>query len=179
MNITANEYLVGPHIPKYSQGKAPSLATILIFLPTLLLGGWKAELRTNAGADHQSRTSFDTASNGTGSYAALNYIALTENSSAPAAGDTSLTGELNVASGGLNRAQAAYSHTNGTNTVVLTKTFTINTNDGSPKTPAKAGLFNATSGGTLGYSTLIPNPPPLVFANAVGDSMATTWTFTL
>lgn len=136
-------------------------------------------MRTNAGTDHQSRTSFDTASNGSSSYAALNYIALTESSAAPAAGDTALTGELNVASGGLNRAQATYAHTNGTNTVVLTKTFTINTNDGSPKTPAKAGLLNASSGGTLGYSTPISNPPPLVFASGTGDSMATTWTFTL
>lgn len=155
------------------------LFLLALFTAGTLAGVWGAQLRTDAGTDHQSRTSYDTASNATGSYAALNYIALTENSTAPAAGDTSLTGELNAAGGGLNRAQATYSHTNGTNTVVLDKTFTINANDGSPKTPAKAGLFNAPTSGTMGYSTLIDNPPPLVFASGIGDSMAVTWTFTL
>lgn len=140
-------------------------------LPRLLL-------RTNAGTDHQSRTSYDTASNGTGSYAALNYIALTESSTAPAAGSTALTGELNAGGGGLNRAQATYAHTNGTNIVTLTKTFTKNASDGGAsdtRTPAKAGLLNAASVGTLGYETLIPSPPALIS----GDSVAVTWTFTL
>lgn len=135
-------------------------------------------MRTNAGTDHQSRTSYDTASNGTGSYAALNYIALTENSAAPAAGNISLAGELNNAGGGLNRAQAAYAHTNGTNTVVLTKTFTKNASDGGTsdtRTVAKAGLENASSGGTHGYETLVTPTAPMVS----GDSMAVTWTFTL
>lgn len=137
-------------------------------------------MRVNAGTDHQSRTSYDTASNGTGAYAALNYIALTANATAPAAGDTSLTGEITTAGGGLVRAQAAYAHTNGTNTVVLTKTFTINASDVTPTTPAKAGLFNVASGSpTMGYSTLIPSPPALVFASGTGDSVAVTWTFTL
>lgn len=133
-----------------------------------------AALRTNAGVDHQSRVTFDTASNGTSSYAAANYIALTESSTSPAAGDTTLSGELNAASGGLNRAQATYAHTNGTNTTTLTKTFTANANDSPPKTPAKAGLFNASSTGTMAYETLITSPPALIAA----DSMAVTWTFT-
>jgi len=135
-------------------------------------------LRTNAGTDHQSRTSFDTASNATGTYAALNYIALTESATAPSAASTSLTGELNAAGGGLNRAQATYAHTNGTNVVTLTKTFTKNASDGGAsdtRTPAKAGLLNASTTGTLGYETAIPSPPALIS----GDSVAATWTFTL
>lgn len=140
---------------------------------------WAAELRTNAGTDHQSRTSYDTASTGTSSYAALNYIGLTANSTTPAAGDTTLTGEITTAGGGLIRAQAVYAHTNGTNTAVLTKTFTINASDTSPVTIAKAGLFNASSSGTMGYETLVPNAPTLVYASGTGDSMAVTWTFTL
>jgi hypothetical protein len=134
-------------------------------------------MRTNAGTDHQSRVMFDTASNATAAYAAANYIALTENSDAPAAGDTTLTGELNAAGGGLNRAQATYAHTNGTNTTTLTKTFTKNADDGGSsdtRTPAKAGLFNAASTGTMTFETLIPSPPALVS----GDSVAITWTFT-
>ena len=135
--------------------------------------------RSNAGTDLQARVSYDTASTGTGSYAAANYIALTANSTTPAAGNTTLAGEITTAGGGLVRAQAAYAHSNGTNTAVLTKTFTINASDVTPTTPAKAGLLNASSAGTLAYETLIPNPPPLVFASGVGDSCAITWTFTL
>lgn len=143
-----------------------------------LAGVWGADLRTNAGTDLQSRQMFDTASNATGSYAAANYIALTENSTAPAAGDTSLAGELNAAGGGLNRAQATYAHTNGTNTVTLTKTFTKNADDGGTsdtRTVAKAGNLNAASAGTLAYSTLVVPTAPMVS----GDSVAVTWTYTL
>lgn len=148
---------------------------LALFTAGTLAGAWGAELRTNDGRDHQSRTSYDTASNATGIYAALNYIALTESSTAPAAGDTTLSGELTTQ--GLGRAQAAYAHTNGTNTVVLTKTFTITA--APTRTPAKAGLLNAAAVGDLGYSTLIPDPPPLAFSSGTGDSMAATWTFTL
>lgn len=140
-------------------------------LPRLLL-------RTNAGTDHQSRTSYDTASNATGAYAALNYIALTEDTAAPSLASTVLSGELNAVGGGLNRTQATYAHTNGTNVVTLTRTFTKNISDGGAsdtRTPAKAGLLNAASVGTLGYETLIPSPPALIS----GDSVAVTWTFTL
>lgn len=135
-------------------------------------GAWGAFLRTNAGVDHQSRVTFDTSSTGTGSYAAANYIALTENSTTPAAGDTSLTGE--IAAAGFSRAQATYAHTNGTNTTTLTKTFTMASGGNSSYTIQKAGLLNASSTGTLCYSTLVPSPPTLV----VGDQVAFTWTFT-
>lgn len=129
---------------------------------------------TNAGKDFQSRVMFDTASNGTGSYAAANYIALTANATAPAAGDTVLTGEFAAAGGGLNRAQATYAHTNGTGTTTLTKTFTANANDGASNQVNKGGLFNAPTGGTLVLETPVPNPPTLV----PGDSAAITWTQT-
>lgn len=125
---------------------------------------------TNAGKDLQSRNLFDTASNGTGSYAAANYIALTENASAPAAGDTTLTGELTGS--GLQRQQGTYAHTNGTGTTTLSKTFT--SSDGTARTISKAGLFNAPSVGTLMLETLVPSPPTLVS----GDSVAVTWTQT-
>lgn len=128
-------------------------------------------MRTDAGTDHQARTSFDTASNATGNYAALNFVALTENSDAPDAGDTTLTGE--ITDDGLQRVQATYAHTNGTALVSLTKTFTKG--NGATKTPAKAGLFNAAAAGTMGYETLVPNPPPLV----ENDQVSVTWDFNL
>lgn len=125
---------------------------------------------TNAGKDFQSRVMFDTASNGTGLYAAANYIALTENSAAPAAGNTSLAGELTA--NGLQRAQATYAHTNGTGTTTLTKTFT--STDPTPRTINKAGLENAPTAGTHVLETPVPNPPALTN----GDSVAITWTQT-
>ena len=100
-------------------------------------------MRTNAGADFQARVMADTASTGTGVYAAANYIGLTANATAPAAGNTTLTGE--IASGTLNRAQATYAHTNGTNTYTLTKTFTSD----QSVTIAKIGVFNAATAGTM------------------------------
>ena len=81
------------------------------------------------------------------------------------------------------RAQATYSHSNGTNTVVLTKTFTVTATDGAgPAIPAKGAIFNAATiaaGGTMGYETAIPSPPSLVYANGTGDSVAVGWTISL
>lgn len=130
-----------------------------------------AFLRTAAGRDFQSRVMGDTASTGTGAYAAANYIAMTENSGAPADGDTTLTGELTDS--GLARAQAVYAHVAGATTYTETKTFTSGT--ATPRTPAKAGLFNASSGGTMAFETLITNPPPL----QLGDAITITWTITI
>lgn len=130
-------------------------------------------MRMNAGTDHQFATSFGTAAQP----AALNYIALTENSSAPIATNTSLAGELNAAGGGLNRKQATYAHTNGTNVATLSTTFTKNASDGGAsdtRTIAKAGLENAAAGGTHGYETLVTPTAPLVS----GDTMTPNWTFT-
>lgn len=127
-------------------------------------------MRVNSGTDHQSRVMFDTASNGTGVYAASNYVALTENSTAPAAGNTTLAGELTDS--GLTRTQGTYAHTNGTNTTNITKTFTSGA--GVPRQINKAGLFNAPSAGTLSFETPVPSPPTLVG----GDQVATNWLFT-
>lgn len=129
-------------------------------------------MRTNAGIDLDHRRSFDTASTGTGSYAASNYIALTENATAPGAGDTTLTAEITTQ--GLARAQATYSHTNGTTTSTLTKTLTMTAGGTTTFTPAKAGLFNAPAVGTLDTETAIGSPPALI----AGDSVAITWTQT-
>jgi hypothetical protein len=103
------------------------------------------------------------------------WMALTENSGAPASGDTTLTAELNQASGGLNRALATWSHTAGTNQFALAKTYTVNSSDVPPKTPAKMGIFNAANGGRLIFETLITSPPALVAA----DQMTVTDTVTI
>lgn len=128
-------------------------------------------MRTDAGKDFQSRVMGDTSSNGTGSYAAANYIALTENATAPAAGDTALTGELTA--GGLGRAQATYAHTAGASTYTLTKAFT--SSDATPRTINKAAVFNAASGGSMPFETAVPSPPTLVS----GDQLTTTETVSI
>lgn len=129
------------------------------------------QLRTSAGIDHSSRVQFDTASTGTGIYAPGNWIALTENSAAPLASDTALAGELTDT--GLTRQQASYSHTNGTNTVILTKTFTHG--GATTRNVAKAGLFNASTVGTMIFETLVTPTANI----ATNDQITPTWTLTV
>lgn len=76
------------------------------------------------------------------------YMAVSNNATAPSASDTTLTGELS--SNGFNRAQATYAHTNGTSTLTLTKSWTAT---GTVSGIHKMGLFSASSGGTLVYET--------------------------
>ena len=120
-------------------------------------------MRTAAGRDHQARTSFDTASTGTGAYASARFVAVTENATAPADGDTALTGELTAS--GFARASAAYAHTLGATTTTLTLTMT--SSDATTRTLQKLAIFNAASAGTMAYSTAIPSPPTLVSGDAV------------
>ena len=108
--------------------------------------------------------------------AAANYIALTANSAAPVNTDTTLTGEIVTASGGLIRAQATPAHTNGTSTYTLTRTFTSNNNDSLPVTIAKIGVFNASSSGTMMFETLLATTATL---SASGDQVSITETVTL
>jgi hypothetical protein len=107
--------------------------------------------------------------------ASFNYIALTASVITPAAGDTTLTGEITTAGGGLVRAQATYAHTGGTNSSTLTKTFTANGSDSLPVTIAQIGVFNAASAGTLGYHTALSSTATLSVA---GDNVTVTETVT-
>jgi hypothetical protein len=127
---------------------------------------------TNAGRDLIAAATFTTSTQP----AAANYVALTANSSSPAAGDTTLTGEITTGGGGLVRAQATYAHTNGTATATLTKTFTANGSDSLPISIAKIGVFNASSSGTMAYETLLSATATL---SASGDSLTLTDTFTI
>lgn len=128
-------------------------------------------MRTNAGADFQARVMGDgsAAGAGTGAMRPADYIGLTANNTAPAAGNTSLTGE--IAAGTLARAQATYAHTNGTNTYTLTRTFTSD----QSVTIAKIGVFNAASAGTMVFETLLNATATLVS----GDQLQITETVTL
>ncbi len=107
--------------------------------------------------------------------AAFNWMAVSANVTAPAAANTTLPGEIVTAGGGLLRAQATYAHTAGTNTSTLTKTFTANGSDVLPVTIAKIGVLNASTGGTLGYETLLNATATLTVS---GDNVAITETVT-
>jgi len=98
------------------------------------------------------------------------YIALTANSTAAGATDTTLTGEYTDS--GLSRAVGTYAHTADNDSFTITKEFTATADD---KTIAKAGLFTAASDGTL-FSEI-------VFAEArtldTGEKLNVIWTIDL
>jgi hypothetical protein len=121
-------------------------------------------LLTNAGKDVISSAVSNTGTQA----AACNYIALTNTAITPAAGDTTLSGE--IAANGLSRAQATYAHTNGTNTYTLTKVFTATATQASQA----AGVFNASSAGSMCFE----NTYTSVTLNN-GDTLTVTWTITL
>lgn len=125
---------------------------------------------TNAGYDHLC----DVASKPT-QPAAAQYMAVSANATAPAAGDTALAGEIATAGGGLLRAAATYAHTTGTKIYTLTKTFTANGSDSFPVTLKKFGVFNAASVGTLVYETTITDAT----LGVSGDAVTITETVTL
>jgi hypothetical protein len=123
-------------------------------------------LITNAGKDfiaQQIGGSSGLATNG------ANYIALSSNTDAPAAGDTTLAGEITT--GGLARSQGDYAHTNGQNTFTVTETFTASATHSNIQ---KAGLFTASSGGTMVAENTFSS-----VTLADGDQLTITWTITL
>jgi hypothetical protein len=103
----------------------------------------------------------DTAGNGTGAYAAANYVAVTADVTTPAATDTTLPGE--VGSGTLVRVQASYAHTTGTDSYTLSNVFTSD----QTITLAKIGIFNAASAGVLVFEELLPETAPLYSGDQV------------
>jgi hypothetical protein len=128
---------------------------------------------TNAGKDAVASMVGDRS----GSRAAVaDYLAITANTTAPSATDTTLTGEITTAGGGLVRAAATYAHTGGTSTFTLTKTFTANGSDALPVTIGKVGVLNASSAGALVWETLLGTTAPL---SASGDNLTITETVTL
>lgn len=145
-----------------------ALMTLALFAALFL--ATRFQLRTNAGRDFQSRVMGDgTEGNaGTGNMRPADYLALTENAAAPALSDTTLAGEL--AAGGLARAQAAYAHVAASTTYTLVYEWT--SSDGSARTINKMAVFNASTGGTMVFESLVPSPPTLV----AGDRLEITST---
>lgn len=118
-------------------------------------------LRTTAGGDWQASVMGNTSA----PPATMNYIALSNDATAPAVGDTVVAGE--ISSNGLSRAQGVYAHTGGTASFTIQKVFSATGTQASQK----AGLLNASSSGTLGFE----NTYTSVTVNN-GDTLTVTWT---
>jgi hypothetical protein len=120
-------------------------------------------LRTDVGDDWQSELMGKTTTPTVNTQ--CNYVALTNDSGSPAAGDTTLASE--IASNGLTRAQGTYGHTAGSSTYTIAKTFTATGTQASQKT----GLFTASSSGTMCFE----NTYTAVTVNNT-DTLTVTWT---
>jgi len=150
----------------------PRMADVMATLMApALLAAFMLSLRTNAGRDFTCNVMGNgaAAGAGTGSMRPADYMGLTSDATAPNAANTILTAE--IGSGSLVRAQAMYAHTSGTASYTLTKTFTSD----QPVTVAKLGIFNAPTGGTMVFETMLNEPAPL----QSGDQLALTETVTL
>jgi len=126
-------------------------------------------LRTNAGADFWNTQLFS-ATLAPGNQA--NWIALTTDSTPPAATDTSLASEETA--NGLARKQASITHTTGASSSVLSATWTYT--GSTSKVLAKAGLFTAVGppvAGTMVLETLLSSTATV---NANGDQVTVNWT---
>lgn len=106
------------------------------------------------------------------------FMALTANSSAAGTGDTTLTGEITTAGGGLIRKLCSFAHTAGTATYTEAATFTANGSDSLPVTVAKVGMFPTLTGATgiMVFETLMSATATLT---ASGDALTNTQTVTL
>ena len=125
-------------------------------------------LLTNAGKDYFHNQDYvNTGAGGVG----VNFIALTESTITPAVTDTTLTGEITT--NGLARAGGTPTHTAGTNTTTITKTFTAT---GSFTSVLASATFNASSAGTMAHIANFSTGSGTMIS---GDQLAVTWTQTL
>ena len=127
----------------------------------------KHNLLTNGGRDFIHNQAYTNVAAGT---QGSRCIAVSTDSGAPAAGDTTLTGEIST--NGLQRANATTNtHTNGTNTSTLGITFTAS---GAHTSVQKTALFNATSSGIMTHENTFS-----AVTLATNDQLQVTWTLTL
>ncbi len=126
---------------------------------TIFSDQWVHNLRVNAGINWQYNQMAGT------SAAVCTYLALSNDSGAPAAGDTAVASEITGAN--LARANATPTHTTNATSYTLTYTWTANANQSAQK----AGMLNAVSAGTLCFENTF-----LQVSMASGDTLAVTWT---
>lgn len=123
-------------------------------------------LDTNAGRDYIHDQSYTTGAN----TAWFQYVAVSESTHTPAAGDTTLASEI-TDTNGLARAAGTGAHTAGTNTSTVTITFTAT---GTYTAVQLGALFTASSSGTMNNEAIFSSTN----LNS-GDGLQLTWTITL
>ena len=120
---------------------------------------------TTVGRDYLHLQGYGTTGLGTNG---LNWIGLSNDTLTETSASTTLSTE--IAANGLTRAQGTYTHTAGTNTTTISRTFTAT----ATQAAQKAALFTAVSGGTMNHALAFTQR---TLAN--GDSLAITFTITL
>lgn len=100
--------------------------------------------------------------------AQCNYIGLTNTAITPAAGDTTLSGE--IVANGLSRAQGTYTHSANATTYTIAKTFTAT---GAQSAQAGA-VFTAASSGTMCFEDTFT-----AASLQTNDTLTVTWTITI
>jgi hypothetical protein len=98
-------------------------------------------LVTFAGRDFMHAQIYSTGPGANG----LNYVALSNDAVTETTASTTLSNE--IVANGLDRQIGAYSHTGGTNTTTISKTFTAT----GAQAAQKAALFTASSAGTMNH----------------------------
>lgn len=134
-----------------------------------ILAKWQHNLLTNGGRDAFHALCYTNASAGTRGYG---FIASTESTITPTAGDTTLTGEITT--NGLGRADATTkSHSAGTNTTLVEHTFTAS---GAFTDVKASATFVASSSGTMGHIANFSTGSGTLAAN---DTLKISWTLNL
>jgi hypothetical protein len=149
----------------------PTLLAFMLLVPALCRLAMLL-LKTNAGNDFQYNQMAGSAS----ATAVGKWVALTANVTAPAAGDTTLTGEIVTGGGGLVRKAGTPAHTTGAASYTITTVFTANGSDSLPVTIGKRGIFDAASVGNMVFETLVS---PTATLSASGDNLTLTDTVTM
>lgn len=127
---------------------------------------------TNGGVDylHEQVWVGSNNSGGTAATTILKYVAVSESTYTPAAGDITLSSEITDTNGLARVAAGTISHTPGTNTSSIQNTFTAS---GTYTAVQLGALFTASSGGTMA------NEATFSSTNLVsGDQLQLTWTIT-
>lgn len=131
----------------------------------------KPNLVTNVGRDRIHNLAYTLSGLTSETGDTFHYIGLSANTTAPAASDTSLAGEITT--NGLARVEASsHTHATGTNTTTIQNTFTAT---GTHTGVQKAGLWNGTGGSAvLGHANTFTS---VNLAN--NDTLTIVWTITL
>ena len=112
-------------------------------------------MRSYAGRDLQAALMADPASNATGAYAPANWMGISTNTTPEDPTRTTLLAELT--GGSMGRSQATFSHTSGTTSYTLIRTWVAD----RTAIVAKFGVFNANSGGVMMFEKNLDEPVSL------------------